>query len=326
MAWGLGSFSQFQIALVALGRDFAGIAGGFDRAVGFVNVAAISKATGGEMRMKVSKEQGDVFGRDVVEVKLAHAGHVADKPAFVERDQFGVGRCVRALSCGFADGACTQVQSGLQIVEQTRFSDARRPHEEGGAPAKQVEKCVFARPGNNARIDHRIPHRLVGLHDPMRPCFIGEIEFVQAHGRGDALPFGNAQHAVEQVPVGIGFPRGNDGDNLIDIGGQELFFLRPARCAPRDFVAPRAHLADHTRVVLAIIENHAVSHSHRIDDAHPPDRLHALAARPRRGLGIFELFSQATGQGAHDHAVRGLDGIVSEVMADDSAFVGSNHR
>lgn len=300
--------------------------GGFDRAVGFVKVGAIAEATVREMRMKVPKEQGDVFGRDVVEVKFAHAGHVADEPAFVEGDQFGVGRGVRSLARGFADGARPQVQAGLQIVEQAGFSDARRPHEEGGAPAQEIVKRALARAGSDARIDHRIPHRLVRAHDPTRPCFIGEVEFVQAHGRGDALPLGNAQHAVEQMPVGIGFGRRKDGDDLIDIGGQELFFLRSARRAPGDFVAPRAHFADHARVVRAFIENYAVSNRDGIDHAHPPDRLDALAARPRRGFGIFELFSQATGQGARDHAILGLNRVMPEVMADDSAFVGSDHE
>lgn len=202
--------------------------GGFDRAVGFVNVVAISKPAGREMRVKVPKEQGDISGRDVVEIKLAHPGHIADKAPVVERDQFRVGRGVRALARGLADGACPQVQAGLQIVEQAGFSDARRAHEKGGAPAKQVVKGVFARAGNNARIDHRIPHRLVGLHDPMRPWFIGEVEFVEAHGCRDALPLGNAQHAVEKLPVRIGLACRQDGHDLIDVGSQELFFLRPA--------------------------------------------------------------------------------------------------
>ena len=105
MAWGLGSFSQFQIALVALGRDFAGIAGGFDRAVGFVNVAAISKATGGEMRMKVSKEQIEEriaplntarsqFVVDATRNMLARCRQIGREPMVYLHDPLAVGAAI----------------------------------------------------------------------------------------------------------------------------------------------------------------------------------------------------------------------------------------
>ena len=78
--------------------------GGFDRAVGFVNVVAISKPAGREMRVKIPKEQGNISGRDVKKIKLAHPGHIADKAPVVERDQFRVGRGVRALVAYPAEG------------------------------------------------------------------------------------------------------------------------------------------------------------------------------------------------------------------------------
>ena len=97
--------------------------------------------------------------------------------------------------------------------------------------------------------------------------------------------------------------------------------MRPARRAPRNLVAAGTHLADHTPIIGTLRKNHAVSNRNRINHPHPPDRLHAAAARTRRGFGIFELFPQTSRKRAHHHAIGGLDDIMTEVMTDNSTFI-----
>ena len=140
---------------------------------------AIAKATAAEKRVKISKKKGNIFGTYIVQIKLSNTGHIADKSPLVQSDQFRMGRRMYALARGLANKSCTQLQSGLQPIEQTRLSNARSPHKKGNFPAQKIVKRLFTRIGNNTGINHGISHCPVRTHNPICPGLIGEIELVE---------------------------------------------------------------------------------------------------------------------------------------------------
>ena len=129
--------------------------------------------------MKISKKNGNIFGTYIVQIKLSNTGHIADKPSPIKRDQLRMSRRMYALARSLANRSCTQLQSRLQPIEQTRLSNAGSPHKKGNLPAQKIEKHLFTRIGNNTGINHGISHRPVRTHNPICPGLIGEIELIE---------------------------------------------------------------------------------------------------------------------------------------------------
>jgi hypothetical protein len=230
----------------ALGADFTTIHAGQQRATRFVSMGTIPEATVLNQWLELDVTPQKFFLDNIPQTEFTDARGIDQTTPGRQVEQARGTRGIAPLTRSSPQFPGCGSGTGQQGIHQRRFADTGRTHQRADTPGELALQIRQTRACRRRHLQDRVPDLSVDgtqLVESHTRVAVDQIGLVQHQAGWHATQLRGDQIAIEEF-AGRYRQRGENEEQLIEIGGDRLQFAVPVR--PSDHVTAWFQRRDHT--------------------------------------------------------------------------------